>query len=416
MYFDRSVSERLCGNLSVSVNLSLAEKSFGITILDKRTYREIYYALPFHKSASFIESDIPVEQMLQTVNEGTVLGNVDEILRSLSISPWTPGTNDNSVTGEGSVGPKAPFDFDIFLQPLTEKWDINALADVGDKGIMIGGLLKYTPKGKEKRRNVIKGGVPERRIDIRVFSASNLTKLGNVAQRNAYCSIKWNMRAVGKSEVAVMTTEPEWSDANFTMSTRKGQPIEKCVLEVEVYDSDNEVKKGDFLGSVLITGKDLIDFLNEEQKNLFALGRCNRLPDHEQRFVQGSLLVCGQIDAKKPGYYKYEAEEKKAKGFGFGFGRKKDKKKKEKGFLGGGWGWGGNKKAEEEEEEEEEEENKEEEEEEGQPDEAALEAEREREAQAAKEAAEIASADLAAAELAAAKLAEENKKEKLLDG
>lgn len=88
--------------------------------------------------------------------------------------------------------------------------------------------------------------------------------------------VRWNLREVGRSAgLPVLTLHPTWSsdDASFVVFTRKGQRLEDCTLDIELFDSEGGATGGgggerrltDFLGSVKLQGSELRRFVTADE-------------------------------------------------------------------------------------------------------------------------------------------------------
>lgn len=120
------------------------------------------------------------------------------------------------------------------------------------------------------------------------------------------------MRELGRTPIAPKTVDPHWhgEEAFFTAKTVRGQDIEKCTLEFEVFDADDPKKKGDFLGYLRLTGPTLQEYFDKgshEESCKFTLGPSFKFSSEDNKHAQGTITIRGAL----PDLVKARAEEKK---------------------------------------------------------------------------------------------------------
>jgi hypothetical protein len=65
-----------------------------------------------------------------------------------------------------------------------------------------------------------------------------------------------------------LTLHPTWSDASFVVFTGRGQRLEDCTLDIELFDSEGGGggrRLTDFLGSVKLQGSELGRFVADDK-------------------------------------------------------------------------------------------------------------------------------------------------------
>jgi len=80
--------------------------------------------------------------------------------------------------------------------------------------------------------------------------------------------VRWNLREVGRlAGMPPLTLHPTWSDASFVVFTGRGQRLEDCTLDIELFDSEGGAvgRLTDFLGSVKLQGSELGRFVADDE-------------------------------------------------------------------------------------------------------------------------------------------------------
>jgi hypothetical protein len=313
-YFYRGIIDKLVGNLTVSVGVNVEQKTFTIAILDTRSMVEGFRTIAFDEACyAFPNRDISFyNAKFKTCDESIVFDVVDEIIGTIQI--------DKSNKADGISTP-----FQISMISSNK-----AIAD----SIIIALLKLYELPPDDSNIKVPKTHVrlikPTKSIDIMVLSAKGLSKRGDIAMRDAFCIIKWNMRDVGSTKQVFQSCDPIWerNESKFSMRTKSGQSIKECTLEIEIYDVDINTKaKGDFLGVIIVSGRELDNFLSSENKKSFKLQKSKKLNDFDNKCVSGTLEIVGRVDAVEGSIFKFileeeETERRKNGMFGGMFGKK----------------------------------------------------------------------------------------------
>lgn len=112
-------------------------------------------------------------------------------------------------------------------------------------------LLEQSPHRLEREINYL----PISTFVLTIHAAKGLANADLFGKSDPFVRILWNGVEVGTTTTIDDTLDPIWNE-EFTLSTAPGQGIECCVLEMEVYDRD-DLKEGDFLGSLTISGNSL---------------------------------------------------------------------------------------------------------------------------------------------------------------
>lgn len=165
-----------------------------------------------------------------------------------------------------------------------------------DQKVGIQGKLELMIGEKKSEIELLEGAD----IDIQICSARNLAKIDSFAQTDPFVKIRWNNKIVGKTTVVKNNLNPVWDNERFTFRSIKSIPLIDSVLYCEVWDY-SMVGKGNFLGSVAISGASLKDFIENPKftSQWFTLVKTDYLPEHLQDLVQGEIeLKCGYTNAQ----------------------------------------------------------------------------------------------------------------------
>lgn len=285
IYLHRGITSEQKGNLLISSTLNIPLKGFEFFILDQRTLREAYCHVSYPEACRVL-ADRSMESL------ETELGNVDESV-AFDLVDDLMGQIDLQDSDEDKLAL-------VLTNESSEEHVVLALLKERD-------LWNFTPDPLSKKRKL----APAHRIYINVHAAKNLYKPGPFSTRNPLCIVKWNFREIGRTKEVKNSTNPQYKgeEGSFHALTLKGQKLEECSLDIEIFDSEtvtvDKIEKvliKDFLGCVKLNGAALVDFLTNEQEEWIPLGGAKRMTDEENKNVKGSLQISGkkQISGSTP--------------------------------------------------------------------------------------------------------------------
>ena len=108
--------------------------------------------------------------------------------------------------------------------------------------------------------------IPDVSYNVEVMSCSDLKRADTFGSSDPLGFVYWHncveWKEVGRTAQRRNTLNPEWRDARFVVSVNASFEVENCQLFVEFFDVDaggpgEEDEFGDYLGCVLITGRNL---------------------------------------------------------------------------------------------------------------------------------------------------------------
>lgn len=197
--------------------------------------------------------------------------DVSDCVLYLEVWDWDlAGTNSflGSLTIKGN-GLKA-FVEDSLFAPLWFKLGRSEYLDDSEQELV---------QGEVQLRCGYKGNTdipPENAViyEIVVSSAHGLSAadggglFGGPGLSDPFAILKWNGREVGKTQYISKTLNPVWDveTSTFRIILHEKDKIENNVMQVDVYDY-NLLKKGVFLGCLILKGEELLEFLNNNNVN-----------------------------------------------------------------------------------------------------------------------------------------------------
>jgi len=137
----------------------------------------------------------------------------------------------------------------------------------------------------------------EQHIELKVIRASGLAQVNSIGRStDAFAVIYWNdfNEPIGKTEVVPNSLNPIFDFEKFDITKKKGLKLNKCQLRVCLYNK-NLLSAPTFLGEILISNDDLIEFITTEEVEVsreFQLKK-SIIEKSKQNYVQGTLeLSC----------------------------------------------------------------------------------------------------------------------------
>jgi len=326
MYFNRTVMDEVFGNLTVSLGVNVTLAGFEIFVVDNRSLYETYRFLAFPEAVKYlykVKMD-DFRKRLKTINENTVYEMADELFSVMEIQD-SPGEDGVGVQILALVSEQENVE-PYVLAYVRERDEDNEVGIIGQKNQAVKITLQ--------------------KVEINVLAARNLASISGLAARNPVAIVKWNIREIGRTIPQRNDLNPDWDDPGLRTSTTKDKGLEKCSLEIEVFDYNfQKARTTEFLGCARLTGQALADLFEIGAKRQFVtlpLQRSSRLNDKENAYVQGEVIVWGLLEDKwgkvdvPISHRIVEDEDKEA----FEIALAKDVAAAAKAEKGSSWGWG----------------------------------------------------------------------------
>ena len=279
IYFNRALIEESVGNLSVSIGINLDKEGFEFWVFDNRTLRETYNFVPYDRAIHYFYKKTMLEfrKLLKQIDESSLFDIVDELISVMEVE---------ESEGDDGVGV-------MVLALFSENADIEPFVLAHVRELSEAELEDSVSTGR--RQKIAAKKVDLSKFELSVLAARDLSLVSGIPARNPIARARWNMREIGETTAIRNDCNPEWENGSMPCSTSKDKTLERCILEIEVWDWNfQKARTMDFLGMVRLTGKSLGDFMaagsNSKPKTLsLPLTRSNKLSDKDNEFVQVSL-------------------------------------------------------------------------------------------------------------------------------
>lgn len=165
----------------------------------------------------------------------------------------------------------------------------------------------------DRKRVELDFEIPDVSYNFEVLRANDLMRADVFGSSDPIGFVKWfncvEWIDIGKTSQRRNTLNPEWRDARFVLSVNASFEVENCILLIELFDVDaglpgEEDELGDFLGCIMLTGRDLQRLLADGRTAVRTFSLQQRQaqegmpplmgdPEADQSGVKGTITVKG---------------------------------------------------------------------------------------------------------------------------
>jgi Ca2+-dependent lipid-binding protein len=138
----------------------------------------------------------------------------------------------------------------------------------------------------------------EYRLDI--VASSNLGQSDAFRKSNPYAVVEWTNKERGRTKICMNTNNPEFAQESFLLRVPPERRLRDQLLTVSLF-SLRERFQDDFLGCVIFTGEQLVQFFSHSplENQVYQLGKSPELTEEENVLAQGSITLRGsQVEAE----------------------------------------------------------------------------------------------------------------------
>jgi Ca2+-dependent lipid-binding protein len=129
-------------------------------------------------------------------------------------------------------------------------------------------------------------------LEVEIAAASGLTKTDRFSNTmNLFCILRWNHKIFGKTSSVIQGTEPKWKN-EISQLVHQGEITDACLLYIELWNNDNAIGQGKFLGSVELKGDVILDLINSNNSEFqwYEIAKSNYLNSSLQKYVKGGKM------------------------------------------------------------------------------------------------------------------------------